>query len=128
MQTTRIVQAVILMMVVALAASCAASKEYTSKLFAPRIPVLKDSTAVALKFLELDSLQTEKDGWVTTDIIKGKDTTSQTLLLDNLAKTIPAAIDTTLSNKEEKIISATADPFAKNGKLGEVRTKKIRDK
>ena len=36
MQTTRIVQAVILMMIVAMAASCAASKEYTSKLFAPR--------------------------------------------------------------------------------------------
>ena len=34
MQTARIVQAVVLMMIVALAASCAASKEYTSKLFA----------------------------------------------------------------------------------------------
>ena len=45
MQTTRIVQAVILMMVVAMAASCAASKEYTSKLFAPRIPVAKDTQA-----------------------------------------------------------------------------------
>jgi len=90
MQTARIVQAVILMMIVALAASCAASKEYSSKLFAPRTPVTKDSLAVALRFLDLDKIEPNQDNWVTTDIINGKDTTSQTLALDNLAKTVPA--------------------------------------
>jgi len=79
MQTTRMVQAVVLMMIVAIAASCAASKQYTSKLFAPRIPVAKDSQAIALRFLEIDSADTEKEGWVSTDIIMGRDTVSQTL-------------------------------------------------
>lgn len=126
MQTTRIVQAVILMIIVALAASCAASKEYTSKLFAPRTPVMKDSQSLALRFLELDSLESEKDGWVKTDIIKGKDSSSQTLLLDKLAKTVPAAADTA-GNKEEKTIPAPADPVARNGNPGEVRTKRTRE-
>ena len=37
MQTVRLLQAVALMLIVALAASCTATKEYTSKLFAPPI-------------------------------------------------------------------------------------------
>ena len=91
MQTTRILQAVVLMTVVAIAASCAASKEYSSKLFSPRNENVKDSQAIALRFLELDDLQSEKDGWVTTDIIMGRDTGSKTVALDNLAKIFPAA-------------------------------------
>jgi hypothetical protein len=91
MQTARIVQAVVLMMIVAVAASCSASKEYTSKLFAPRTPTVKDSQAVALRFLELDGVDADKDNWVSTDIIMGRDTLSQTLALDKLAETFPAA-------------------------------------
>jgi hypothetical protein len=62
MQISRIVQAVMLMMIVALAASCASSKEYTSKLFAPRTPVIKDSQVLAIRFLELDRNQSGKHG------------------------------------------------------------------
>ena len=93
MQTARILQAVILMMIVALAASCTATKQYTSKLFAPRTQEIKDSQAIAvspLRFLELDSAGADQNGWVTTDIIMGRDTISNTLALDNLAKTFPA--------------------------------------
>ena len=60
MRTARMVQAVVLIMIVAMAAGCAASKEYTSKLFTPRGAVEKDSQAVALRFLELDNLEPDE--------------------------------------------------------------------
>ena len=91
MQTARILQAVVLMLIVGLAASCASSKEYTSKLFAPRIPEIKDTQALAIRFLELDAFDADKqgEGWVTTDIITGKDTSNQSAVLDNFVKTFP---------------------------------------
>jgi hypothetical protein len=138
MQTGRIVQAVILMMIVALAASCATSKEYTSKLFAPRTPVIKDSQVIALRFLNTDSADTEKEGWVSTDIIMGRDTASNTKALDKLAKTLPvtALVDTTIKNEQAKtapVIAkakttpAESEPVAKVIKPGEVRSKRTRD-
>ena len=68
MQTIKILQAVVLMMIVALAASCATSNQYVSKLFGPRSAVEKDTTGI-VKFLELDSLENQ-EGWVKTDTIK----------------------------------------------------------
>jgi hypothetical protein len=138
MQTGRIVQAVILMMIVALAASCATSKEYTSKLFAPRTPVVRDSQAITLRFLNTDSGDTDKEGWVTTDIIMGRDTASNTKALDKLAKTFPvtAPIDTTIKSDQAKTIPVVAEtkttpvesePVAKVVKPGEVRNKRTRD-
>ena len=144
MQTTRIVQAVILMLIVAMAASCAASKEYTSKLFAPRVVETKDSLATAkvLRFLEIEPGDTEKEGWVTTDIIMGRDTISKTLALDNLAKIYPAAKANTIKTDSvnvddkakttpvfaaEKPIIAENEPIARNANPGEVRTKKTRE-
>lgn len=91
MQTVRIVQAVALMLIVAMAASCAASKEYSSKLFAPRTQSEKDSVAVALKFLELDESDTDPGNWVSTDIILGRDTATSSLALDKFSAIYPAA-------------------------------------
>lgn len=144
MQTARILQAVALMLIVALAASCTASKEYSSKLFKPRTETMKDSQAVALRFLDLDKLENEKDGWVTTDIIMGRDTASKTVALDNLAKIFPATKitkDSAVTAKaglpagqtektipvvvESKPVSATEIPIAKN--TGEGRNKKTRE-
>jgi len=147
MQIKGILQTVVLMLIVALAASCAATKEYSSKLFSPRDDTMKDSQAAALRFLELDSLQSEKEGWVTTDIIMGRDTGSNTLALDKLAKTFPAVnavIDTNGIIKEDlsagqtgkttqivaetKPVTASGQPIAKNFDPGGVRVKKTRDK
>lgn len=146
MQVSRMVQAVALMLIVALAASCAASKEYSSKLFKPRVETAKDSQVVALRFLELDKLDPDKESWVSTDIIIGRDTASGTAALDNLAKTFPArqaARDTTTMAKEEKAIIASVEkkpvtiaeetktqevanpPMAKNNNTG-VRNKRTR--
>jgi len=144
MQIVRIVQAVVLMMIVAMAASCAASKEYTSKLFAPRETQTKDSQAMAVKprFLEIDSSEKDNEGWVSTDIIMGRDTISNTLELDKLAKIYPPVSGTSLpaaKNEQPKTIPAESGaevkpspvesvPVAKNSNPGEVRTKRSREK
>lgn len=139
MKTLRIGQTVFLMMIVVVGVSCAASKKYTSKLFEPRTPTVKDSQAVAIRFLELDKIDGNKEDWVTTDIIMGKDTVSKTLALDNVAKVFPAArvkSDSTTYNEGEKIIPVLAEtkpviqkaePVAKNSNPGEVRNKKTRE-
>ncbi len=141
MQTARIVQAVALMLIVALAASCAASKEYTSKLFAPRTPVVKDSTVTALRFLELDRVKPDQDNWVSTDIIMGRDTGSRTTALDKLATVFPAkpvtqpAADTAALKEEKGILAGSAkkpaaeeEPIVKSTVQGAVRTKTTREK
>ncbi len=75
LQTVRILQAVVLMMILAVAASCATSNQYVSKLFGPRPAIQKDSLQ-AVRFLELDSLENQ-EGWVKTDTIRiRKETTS----------------------------------------------------
>lgn len=91
MQTVRLLQAAALMFIVALAASCTATQQYTSKLFAPRTLMAKDSQATALRFLTLDSNETEQQGWVSTDIIMGRDTSNNTTALDNFTKIFPPA-------------------------------------
>ncbi len=144
MQTARIVQAVALMLIVALAASCAASKQYTSKLFAPRNGVAAaDSHAVALRFLDLDQVEPDRDNWVSTDLIMGRDTTGSTAALDKLAGVFPAAgtlpvkKDTVIVVKDEKTVLASAEikkaqpveePIVKTGTQGGVRMKTTREK
>jgi hypothetical protein len=142
MQTARIVQAVALMLIVALAASCAASKQYTSKLFTPRDAVAKDnpkdpadkaSEPVALRFLDLDQAEPDQSNWVTTDIIMGRDTSSNTAALDKFSNSFPAAPvltpvkpvkkDSVNTINKDKEIYVT--PILVNN--GETRTKKSRD-
>jgi hypothetical protein len=139
MRTVRIVQAVSVILIAAFASSCAASKQYTSKLFAPRTPVIKDSQAVALRFLETDSAGQEQEGWVSTDIIMGRDTVSKTLALDRLANDVPVSGATTNSTakneksgtspvvQETKPLPMESKPVAIIAKPGEVRTKKTRE-
>ena len=110
MQTTRILQAVALMLILALAASCATSNQYVGKLFNPR-PFVKDTQAMAIKFLELDSLEAGKE-WVQTDITKDKDSTE--------VKTIPVAVET-------KATPLPQEPIAKTNNPDGTRTKKTRE-
>lgn len=143
MQTARILQAVVLMMIVAIAASCAASKEYTSKLFAPRVPVTKDSSALAakpLRFLTIDSIGDNQEGWVSTDIIMGRDSSVSTVALDKLAQTFPVSkpvTDSAVKKETAKTVTPVADtkeipmetiPVAKAANPGEIRNKRTREK
>jgi hypothetical protein len=140
MQTVRLVQAVVLLSVVAVAASCSASKEYSSKLFAPRTPVAKDSQAIALKFLDFENEKTEEKGWVSTDVIMGRDSSMSTATLDNFSKSYPAStnpkpkndsVQTTADSKPVFVQSKPApvmeEPVTKNVPLGGVRPKKTRE-
>ena len=116
MQITRLVQAVILMLIVAMAAGCAAGKEYTRKVFASRDSIeVVDSSKLTIRFLELESLETKDEGWVSTDIIMGRDTGSKTAALDNLAKIFPAKKDT--SNAIVNISTNDTTVVAKNNSI-----------
>lgn len=91
MNTNKFLYAIIIATILTSIIGCAASKEYTSKVFSNRNEeILKDSLAKEIKFLELDSLQPNDEDWVSTDIIMGRDTGSKTIALDNLAKIYPA--------------------------------------
>jgi hypothetical protein len=141
MQLARIIQAVILMTIVALAASCATAKEYTSKLFAPRVEATKDTVLVTKspRFLDIETSDTNDGSWVTTDIITGKDTASNTIAvdnLDNLVKTKKAQKDSvavikpvsqTNTTKEINTIPEEPEPVVKISKPSEIRTKKSRE-
>lgn len=142
MKTSNILLAVILMLIVAMAASCAAGKAYTSKIFGSRDSVaLADSAKTAIRFLELESLEEKGEDWVTTDIIMGRDTGSKTVALDNLAKIYPAkkATDDSAIVKNEPtdslVIVQNKSPELKaadsnanrNIVIGPVRNKRTRD-
>lgn len=140
MQTTKILQTVVLLIIVAIAASCAATKEYTSKLFPTSETAVIDSQKMALRFLELDKIEEDKESWVTTDIIMGRDTMSKTLALDNLANVYPASktkADSILITSKAQEVKATAatksiepvteEPVAKASNANEVREKKTRE-
>lgn len=139
MQTARLVQAVIVMLIVALAASCAATKEYSSKLFAPRTTMQKDSQSLALRFLQIDNNEKNTEDWVTTDIIKGADTAISTASLDNLAKILPSetkkdSLQAKNSEKTETPIAAetktnkpTDEPVARTTNTNGIRSKKTRE-
>lgn len=138
MQIARMVQAVVLMLIVAMAASCAVTKEYSSKLFSPGNKAVKDSTAVAYRFLDIDPADNDSANWVTTDIIMGRDTTGSTAALDNLAKTIPAGIkkDSVYQAKDTVVSSPVLvkntqpvmeEPVAKTTPVNGTRNKKTRE-
>lgn len=137
MQTNRILQVVILTMIAGVAISCTASKEYSSKLFVPRTIPIKDSQAIALKFLELDNMEKDKENFVSTDIIMGRDTAVNTVALDNLAKTLPVGtpdpanktgkVKTDTEVTSNTIITRDSGGVAKGGNTGERRNKRTRD-
>lgn len=139
MQTVKIVQAVALMLIVAVAASCASTRAYTSKLFAPRTPEKPDSTATVLRFLETGDADTQTGDWVSTDIIMGRDTAALSKALDQFATQFPAGVPLagrtdSLPSKSTAVDSArirpapvTGDPLARSGNPQIVRPKKTRE-
>jgi hypothetical protein len=115
MQTARILQAVVLMLIVALAASCATGNQYISKVFKPRTVADSMQTVKVqkqVKFLEFDSTDDETLEWVKKDPVK--DSSADT-------KTIPIIAET-------KSTPVTDQPVAKTTSgPGGVRTKTKRE-
>ena len=136
MKSIRIFKSVIFIMIVGIVASCAASKDYSGKLFAPRTPSIKDSQEIALRFLILDKLEINNENMVSTDLIMGRDTGMNTVALDNFTNTFPLVDDTTNKSfimkrtkylSENKVISADSIAVAKSSNTGEIRNKRTRD-
>ncbi|MFZ9387986.1 MAG: hypothetical protein ACO25B_08900 [Chitinophagaceae bacterium] len=140
MQTARFGQTVTYLVIVMLAAGCAATKEYSSKLFAPRANPGDEKTAKALRFLDMEESAIDSARWVSTDIITGRDSSDRTAVLDNLARIYPATKsessqpDSVVTRKETGTIIARAErpreatePVARNTSEGTVRVKKTRE-
>lgn len=111
MQTSKIIQAVILMLIIALAASCAAGKQYSEKVFGPRTSRLKDESPKPVRFLggedEADSL--------STPVLTKQQTTTDSVLVVRNANEIP------------KGKMDTVAPVVRSVNSGGVRTKRTRD-
>lgn len=68
MQTVRIIQAVILMTLLALAASCTVSRDFANRVFRPA-PV-SDSATRTIRFLETGNQPASDSGWVSTEAFR----------------------------------------------------------
>jgi len=111
MQATKILQAVILMLILAMAASCAAGRQYSSKVFGPRPATTKENTAKQVRFLGGDE---DSTGTVATTL------TNPVTTKDSSLNVIPG-------NSPEKNRSDSVAPVVKNRNTGAVRNKRTRD-
>lgn len=143
MQSMRILQAAALLLLVAMAASCASTREYAGKLFAPREAQPKDSSLQAIRFMETGDAEQNTDDWVSTDIIMGRDSSGSTSSLDQLARTFPAGTNpeksivkkdssnTGTAIKDTALVKTTPvvqeEPAVKSVTLNGKRNKKSRD-
>jgi len=129
MRTIQLVQAVILMSIVAIAASCAGAKTYTSRLFPRQQADSPGGKSLTIRFLEMENLEINPGGWVQTDLVNGKDSTNPTLAIDRLARTVPAAgYQPVKSPVKEAADTTRSEPVARSvpGNTGS-RNKRSRD-
>jgi len=111
MQTNKIIQAVILMLILAMAASCTMGKQYSSKVFGPRAIPEKEPVSAKVRFLGADD---DPDSTGSLTLTKPVTTSDSALLV------MPV-------NKPEKTIRDTIAPVVRNGNSGGVRNKRTRD-
>jgi len=113
MQTIRILQASALILIVAFTTGCASTNQYVSKLFSPRSTINKDTQYIAIKFLELDRLDADKQSWIKTDITKIKDSITEPSSNPVIAET--------------RTIPLPDEPVAKTTNPDGTRTKRSRE-
>ena len=116
MQTVRILQAVVLMTLLALAASCAVTKAYTAKVFRPSAPPAADSTAREIRFLAMGDSSETDSSLVSTDLINGRDTTAALAgpsMLSQPAVDSSAVKKDTVARVEPVILATRENPVAK---------------
>jgi hypothetical protein len=111
MQTNKIIQAVILMLILAMAASCAMGKQYSSKVFGPRTNPEKEAVSAKVRFLGADE-EADSSGIRTLT----KPVTTE----DSAYVVIP-------TNKPIKTTPDTLAPVVRSGNSGGVRSKRTRD-
>ena len=119
MKSSGALQAVIILLLVASAASCEVAKEYSTRVFKPTVPQKKtDSTLTALKFMQFDS-ENASDS-VDLKVFASKeinDVEKSGLPGDTTSKTEAPVIET-----KDVVKSPPVDAT----KRGSARTKKVR--
>ncbi|MFM2338334.1 MAG: hypothetical protein RL115_1527 [Bacteroidota bacterium] len=125
MQVTRIIQAAILMVMIALAASCSSSKEFIGKIFPA-----KDTTSytphLAIKqprFLQINNSELDSTGWIRSKPYSANDTIINTSV-NIVQKAAPVTIVDSSNKMPSKKEMAPVEVF---NKPNTVRSKKIRD-
>ena len=119
MKSAGAIQVVIILLLVASAASCEVAKEYSTRVFKPTMPQKSsDSTVTALKFMQFDS-EKASDSIDLKDLANKeiKETEKAELLKDTTAKTEATVIENKTIVKSQPI-DAT--------KRGPTRTKRVR--
>lgn len=118
MKSSGAIQVVIILLLVASAASCEVANEYSTRVFKPTIPQKKsDSTATALKFMQFDSGN-------ASDSIDLKDIATKDLKENDKPEVLKDSSKTEVAMVENKIIQKEQPIDAT--KRGTTRTKRIR--
>ena len=119
MKSAGAIQVVIILLLVASAASCEVAKDYSTRVFKPTIPQKKpDSTVTALKFMQFDSEN-------ASDSIDLKDLASKEIKETEkaeLSKDTTGKINAPVVENKEVVKSQPIDAT----KRGPTRTKKVR--
>lgn len=118
MQLSRFIQALILMLMVALAASCTTGKEYTARIFAPRTVAKDSAVAAAPRFLNLDGDDSDSTGFVSTELYQAKDSNTAIVMRQ-------ATVSKTDST--QKVESSQPEAGVRIVKTAEVRNKRKRE-
>ena len=119
MKTAGAIQVVIILLLVASAASCEVAKEYSARVFKPTMPQKKDdSTVTALKFMQFDN-ENASDSIDLKDLANKeiKETEKTELSKDTTIKTEAPVIE-----NKEVVKSQPIDAM----KRGPTRSKKVR--
>jgi len=119
MKSAGAIQVVIILLLVASAASCEVAKDYSTRVFKPTIPQKKpDSTVTALKFMQFDSEN-------ASDSIDLKDLASKEIKETEkaeLSKDTTGKIEAPVIENKEVVKNQPIDAT----KRGATRTKKVR--
>lgn len=116
MQLSRFIQALILMLLVAMAASCTTGKEYTAKIFAPRNIVRDSAVTIAPRFLDIDGNDTDSAIFISAELYHTKDS------VISITNSITPAADS-VQKKE----TTQQEAGVRIVKTGEVRNKRKRE-
>jgi hypothetical protein len=129
MQTARLFEVITLLLILAMAASCAPSNEYVNKIFKPRnapVEEVAKKEPRAVKFLEFDSTEEETESWAKT-WVKGDST-----LVTKAVKTDSIIVARSEIKKDTAVSPAKPgsipeEPVARTGNTGGVRSKSKRE-
>jgi hypothetical protein len=119
MKSAGVIQVVIILLLVASAASCEVAKEYSTKVFKPTIPQkTSDSTVTALKFMQFDN-ENASDSIDMKDLVSKE---TKEVERADLSKDTTAKIEAPVIENKEVVKSQPIDAT----KRGPTRTKKVR--